>query len=233
MIDQAALSDDKLAETIVALEASLERKRSRNKIASYFPDDGPLRRELYTKHLEFFRLGKIHMERAFMAANRVGKTVVGAYEVTVHLTGEYPAWWDGRRFDRPTDWWAASDTSETTRDIVQLALLGPPGDHGTGIIPHRHILSVAPRRGVTDAVDLVRVRHVSGGISTLGFKAFEQGREKFQGTAKHGIWIDEESPADVYDECLVRLMTTNGLMLCTFTPLKGLSEIALDRKSVV
>jgi phage terminase large subunit-like protein len=227
MIDQAALSDDKLAETIVALEASLERKRSRNKIASYFPDDGPLRRELYTKHLEFFRLGKIHMERAFMAANRVGKTVVGAYEVTVHLTGEYPAWWDGRRFDRPTDWWAASDTSETTRDIVQLALLGPPGDHGTGIIPHRHILSVAPRRGVTDAVDLVRVRHVSGGISTLGFKAFEQGREKFQGTAKHGIWIDEESPADVYDECLVRLMTTNGLMLCTFTPLKGLSEIAL------
>ena len=227
MIDPAVLSDDKLAETIQALEASLERKRSRNKIASYFPDDGPLRRELYTKHLEFFRLGKIHMERAFMAANRVGKTVVGAYEVTVHLTGEYPAWWEGRRFDRPTDWWAASDTSETTRDIVQLALLGPPGDHGTGMIPHRHILSVAPRRGVTDAVDLVRVRHVSGGISTLGFKAFEQGREKFQGTAKHGIWIDEESPADVYDECLVRLMTTNGLMLCTFTPLKGLSEIAL------
>jgi hypothetical protein len=58
MIDQAALSDDKLAETILALEASLERKRSRNKIAGYFPDDGPLRRELYTKHLEFFGLGK-------------------------------------------------------------------------------------------------------------------------------------------------------------------------------
>jgi phage terminase large subunit-like protein len=167
------------------------------------------------------------MERAFMAANRVGKTVVGAYEVTVHLTGEYPAWWEGRRFDRPTDWWAASDTSETTRDIVQLALLGPPGDYGAGMIPHRHILTIAPRRGVTDAVDLVRVRHVSGGISTLGFKAFEQGREKFQGTAKHGIWLDEESSEAVYDECLVRLMTTDGLMLVTFTPLKGLSAVAL------
>jgi hypothetical protein len=35
-----------------------------------------------------------------MAANRVGKTVVGAYETTVHMTGEYPAWWEGRRFDR-------------------------------------------------------------------------------------------------------------------------------------
>jgi phage terminase large subunit-like protein len=73
----------------------------------------------------------------------------------------------------------------------------------------------------------VRVRHVSGGISTLGFKAFEQGREKFQGTAKHGIWLDEESSEAVYDECLVRLMTTDGLMLVTFTPLKGLSAVAL------
>jgi phage terminase large subunit-like protein len=43
-------------------------------------------------------------------------------------------------------------------------------------------------------------------------------------TAKHGIWIDEP-PAPLYDECLLCLMTTNGLMLCTFTPLKGLSEI--------
>jgi phage terminase large subunit-like protein len=95
------------------------------------------------------------------------------------------------------------------------------------MIPHRHILTIAPRRGVTDAVDTIRVRHASGGVSTLGYKSFDQGREKFQGTAKHGIWIDEEPPAHVYDECLLRLMTTDGLMLCTFTPLKGLSEIAL------
>jgi hypothetical protein len=124
------------------------------------------------------------MERAFMAANRVRKTVVGAYERSrFHLTGEYPAWWEGRRFDRPTDWWAASDTSETTRDIVQLALLGPPEDYGTGMTPHRHILTIAPRRGVTDAVDTIRVKHVSGGVSTSGYKSFDQGREKFQGTA--------------------------------------------------
>ena len=41
------------------------------------------------------------------------------------------------------------------------------------------------------------------------------------------IWLDEEPPADVYDECLLRLMTTNGLMLCTFTPLLGLSDVAM------
>jgi phage terminase large subunit-like protein len=64
-------------------------------------------------------------------------------------------------------------------------------------------------------------------FSRLGFKSYDQGRERFQGTKKHGVWLDEECPASVYDECLVRLMTTNGLMLCTFTPLKGLSEVAL------
>ena len=41
------------------------------------------------------------------------------------------------------------------------------------------------------------------------------------------IWLDEEPPSDVYDECLLRLMTTNGLMLATFTPLLGLSDVAM------
>jgi phage terminase large subunit-like protein len=163
-----------------------------------------------------------------MAANRVGKSVVGAYETTLHLTGEYPHWWEGRRFDRPIDAWAAGDTSETTRDIVQLALLGPPGDFGTGLIPWRKLCGEPrPKLGITDSIDTVAVRHASGGNSTLGFKAYDQGRRKFQGTARHVVWLDEEPPADVYDECLLRLMTTNGIMLCTFTPLQGLSEVAL------
>src|SRR4029077_7285859 len=151
MIDPDVLSDDKLAETIRALEASLERKRSRNKIASYFPDDGPLRRELYTKHLEFFRLGKVHMERAFMAANRVGKTVVGAYEVTVHLTGEYPAWWEGKRFNRQpigVRYRTRVRQPETPCNWNCWGYLSITGQE----IPHRHILTVSTRRGVTHAV---------------------------------------------------------------------------------
>lgn len=163
-----------------------------------------------------------------MAGNRVGKTVVGAYEVTLHLTGEYPDWWDGRRFEGPTDWWAAGDTSETTRDIVQNELMGPVGQIGCGLIPKARIIGEPTRkRSIADAIDTVRVQHVSGGESLLGFKSYDQGREKFQGTAKHGIWMDEEPPADVYDECMMRLMTKNGIMMCTFTPLNGLTEIAL------
>jgi phage terminase large subunit-like protein len=96
------------------------------------------------------------------------------------------------------------------------------------MIPNRFLLGEpSGRRGVADAIDTANVRHVSGGTSTIGLKSYDQGRKKFQGTKKHVIWLDEEPEAAIYDECMLRLMTTNGLMLCTFTPLEGLTEIAL------
>jgi hypothetical protein len=71
---------------------------SRNKIIDIFPDVGPYRRELYPKHIEFFNAGKDNRQRLLMAANRVGKTMAAGCELTYHLTGVYPAWWMGRRF---------------------------------------------------------------------------------------------------------------------------------------
>ena len=218
--------EDKI-KLVKALAEKSKRKKER-KLFSYYPDKGPLRRELYVKHLEFFSAGSIHQERAAIAGNRCGKTILGCYEATLHLTGLYPEWWDGHRFDHAVSWWAAGDTSETTRDILQLEFLGSPGALGTGMIPKEHIHgSPTRRRGVADAFDTVQIRHVSGELSNLAFKSYDQGREKFQGTAKHGINFDEEPPADVYFEGLTRLMTTKGLMICTFTPLRGMSEIVL------
>lgn len=205
------------------------RRRETTKLHQLYPDAGPLRRALYPKHQAFFAAGTKHMERACIAANRVGKTWgIGGYETTLHLTGKYPDWWPGRRFDHPIDAWASGDTSETTRDIVQLALMGRPGQLGTGLIPAVDIIGEPTKRaGVSGAMDTGRIKHVSGGFSVLGFKSYDQGRKKFQGTAKHVIWLDEEPPADVYDECLMRLMTTSGLMIGTFTPLMGLSAVVL------
>jgi phage terminase large subunit-like protein len=203
-----------------------ERAAARNRLASLYPDDGPLRRELFPKHLQLFAAGRIHQERCMMAANRVGKTVAGGYETALHLTGRYPDWWEGRRFAGPIEAWVAGDTAETARDIVQAALMGPPAEPGTGLIPGATIIGEPSRRaGVTGAFDTAHIRHACGGVSLLGFKSYDQGRKKFQGTAKHVVWLDEEPPADVYDECMLRLMTTDGLMLTTFTPLQGMTEI--------
>lgn len=59
-----------------------ERRRRRATFVTLFPDFGPLGREFYQKHLEFFAAGTQYKERLFMAANRVGKTVAGAFEAT-------------------------------------------------------------------------------------------------------------------------------------------------------
>ena len=44
-----------------------------------------------------------------MAANQVGKTLAGAAEAAFHLTGRYPDWWQGKRWERPVKGWAGSE----------------------------------------------------------------------------------------------------------------------------
>lgn len=206
------------------------RRAEYNKFAAFYPDTGPLRRELYPRHVEFFRAGAMHRERCFLAANRVGKTEgVGAYELTVHLTGRYPAWWDGRRFHHAIEAWAVGDTSKTVhREILQPKLFGRPGRLGTGMIPAETIIKPVAKPNVPEAIETVYIRHESGGESVLTLKSYEQGRESFQGSEKHVIWLDEECPRSVYTECLMRTMTTNGLLIVTFTPLLGMTELIKD-----
>jgi phage terminase large subunit-like protein len=203
------------------------------------PDQGPTCRVLYPKALRFMAAGLHYPERGFVAANRIGKTETAAFEVRCHLTGRYPAWWQGRRWDRPTDWRAAGDTMLTTRDILQKALLGPhegvPIKQWTGMIEAKHITEVTRRSGgIVNCVDTIRVRHKSGGTSRLSFLSYDMGRRVFQGFECDGFWMDEEPPdpaermeaqasgsSDIYGECLLRTMTTNGMVIATFTPLKG------------
>lgn len=211
-------------ETLSVLEAKLSaekaKRRLTNKLAFFTP---------YPKQLEFYAKGKVDRERLLMAANQVGKSECGSIETACHLTGRYPDWWPGRRYDRPVKWWAGSDTTETTRDTVQTKLLGPPADDsawGTGAIPADCIVSVARRQGVANAVDTILVRHVSGGISELGFKSYDQGRQKWQGAVRDGVWLDEEPPLDIYTEALTRTNTIeDGMIFLTFTPLLGMSEV--------
>lgn len=223
-------------ELLAALEAEIGRRTGENTIETLYPEEGPLRRELYPKHMEFFSSGAIFPERAAICANRVGKTLgMGGYETALHLTGRYPKWWVGRMFKHPIDAWVAGKTNESTRDIVQMTLVGKEqaegvrkGVTGLGLIPKKYLGLPTWKQGVQGLVDTIPVRHVSGGYSSLGFKSYQQGRGSFEGTARHLIWLDEEPDAGIYDECLIRTATTKGIMLCTFTPLEGMSEVVLQ-----
>jgi phage terminase large subunit-like protein len=201
--------------------AEKARRLSRTKLLRYAP---------YPKQADFHRLGAVHRERLLLAGNQLGKTFSGAAEVAMHLTGRYPDWWEGRRWDRPIRCWAGSKTSEVTRDGVQRLLVGEPRDRqqwGTGLIPGDDLLDTSSRQGVADALDGVMVRHATGGISTLGFKSYDQGREKWQGETLDLVWFDEEPPLDIYMEGLTRTNATGGMVFLTFTPLLGVSEVVM------
>lgn len=218
------ISYNELMTLKLALDEITRRNEEGGHLRKRFVPGTPFSIEAYPKHQAFFNAGADHRERLFMAANRVGKSDGGSYEVACHATGEYPDWWEGKRFDHPTDIWVAGDTGQTTRDILQNKLFGyPEATLGSGMVAGDKILQVRRRQGIADAFDTVRIRHVSGGESIIGLKSYDQGRRAFQGTAKHCIWLDEECPEDVYNECLIRTMTTDGLVFVTFTPLKGMT----------
>jgi phage terminase large subunit-like protein len=187
-----------------------------NKLSYYKP---------YPKQLSFHTAGANVRERLLMAANQSGKSFAGGMEAAMHATGRYPEWWQGKRFDRATIGWACAVTGELARDVVQRVLVGRPGALGTGAIPKADIIETVSARGVADLLDYIRVKHVSGGVSTIGFKSYVSGRERFQGETLDWCWCDEEADFDVYTEILTRTNIGQGPVWTTFTPLKGASEV--------
>jgi phage terminase large subunit-like protein len=187
-------------------------------------------RSQYHKQMQFFQLGQLHNERLLAGGNRSGKSFAGGYEMALHLTGLYPNWWNGKSFSEPVMAWTAGDTAKNVRDIMQTILLGPYGNieqYGTGLIPGELIHRYTSKHGLSDAIESIYVKHVSGGLSNIQFKSYDQGREVFQGTSQHVIHLDEECPMDIYTECLLRTLTVNGIIYVTATPLLGLTDLML------
>lgn len=215
----------KLQELLETLEA-VDQRQTYRKLDYYKP---------YPKQRMFHELGATKRERLLMAGNQLGKTYSAAAEVAMHLTGEYPEDWKGKRFTKPVTWWVAGESSTLVRDAPQNLLCGKPGVDsalGTGLIP-KDAFADKPSlaRGVTDAYDTIQVVHktdgIEDGVSTATFKSYEQGRAKFQAGTVDGVWCDEEPPEDVYGEILARITATNGMILITFTPLKGRTEVVM------
>ena len=223
-MDDFLLSLPSEARAALMLEANARLEATR--IDDYHP---------YEKQCEFHAAGAIHSERLLIAGNQLGKSVAGAAEWSIHLTGRYPDWWEGAEFTKPVTMWASGVTSEGTRDNPQRLLVGAPAvesSWGTGMIPKDALIDWDRAMGVANLLDNVTVRwggggDIQAGTSILGFKSYEKGREKWQGPTLDGVWFDEECSLDIYTEGLTR--TNNGqrgqFTIMTFTPLLGISEV--------
>jgi phage terminase large subunit-like protein len=210
------LPADKVDVLTKRLLAEQQRRLVENKLAHYKP---------YPRQIDFHNAGATHRERLLCAGNQLGKTTAGGLELAMHATGRYPDWWQGKRFDRPITAWACGTTGETTRDTVQRILVGRPDTRGTGAIPKECLGELVPARGVADLLDTIKVKHISGGVSTIGLKSYVSGRERFQGETLDCVWLDEECAPEIYTECLTRTNVGSNPVFMTFTPLLGVSEV--------
>jgi phage terminase large subunit-like protein len=205
-------------ELLELLEIQDRRKRE-FKLPAYKP---------YAKQREFHNASAEYRERLFMAGTQLGKTVAGANEIAMHLTGRYPDWWQGRRFKRPIRCMAGSETAELTKKGIQRLLLGEPEkreEWGTGAIPKVDLVRHTAMQGTPDAVASITVKCQYGGESTIQFSSYAQGREKWQADTLDIVWFDEEPGMDVYSEGLTRTNATGGMVILTFTPLLGMSNV--------
>ena len=215
-----------LAEGLVGLDED----RSTSLLFSYRP---------YPKQWQFHAAGKDNRERLLMKGNRVGGTLCGANEFAMHLTGRYPKWWPGGVFRYPITAWTGSETSTTSREIIQKFLLGTTSISlrhplmGTGAIPKDHIKDILPRQaGVRDVADQIVVRHFTNGVedgeSRATLKTYDMGRLGWQGVGVQLVWPDEEPKHDpqIYTEALTRTQDSeDGLVMMTFSPLNGMTPV--------
>lgn len=221
-------------EQLLSLLKEKEDRIKFNYIRTLFPDDGitldgckhSLSRRNYKKHIEFIKAGSTHIERAFIAGNRCGKTLTGLYELICHCLGWYPEWWEGKKFTRPVLCWLVGDRGDSIRDSMQRDLLGRDG-LGTGLIPRDKLLSTSALQGTPNGIGTYNIQHSSGGISTIIVKTYNSGQAAFEAAAVDVAMLDEEVPLDIYVEVQMRTLTTGGTVYVTFTPDSGLTDTVL------
>lgn len=172
--------------------------------------------KVHLKQLAFHKSQK--RNRWVFGGNRSGKTECGAVETVWRARGIHPY----LENKKDTFGWVVSVSYEVQRDVAQnkiLNYLNP--DWIQDIIMH----SGSKGSANFGIIDTIIVKNVFGGVSKIGFKSSDQGREKFQGASLDYVWFDEEPPKDIYEECKMRLLDKKGDIYGTMTPLKGLTWV--------
>ncbi len=196
---------------ILEIEKEQNRRKSFDRLAKY--NSG---KKIHKKQIAFHKCKK--KNRWVFGGNRSGKTECGAVEVIYMARGIHPY-----RKNKPNvSGWVVSLSSQVQRDVAQKKILSYLNPSWIQDIVMSEGRRDSPENGV---IDLLIIKNVFGGLSTIGFKSCDQGREKFQGSSLDFVWFDEEPPKDIYDECKMRVLDKCGDIFGTMTPLKGMTFV--------
>ncbi len=202
--------EEKLIKRLLRVEKSLQERYNSNKL-NFYNKKG----KIHKKQVAFHKCKK--RNRWVFGGNRSGKTECGAVEVVYMACGIHPY-----RKNKLTEGWVVSLSRQVQRDVAQKKILH--------YLPKNCIEKIVMVSGGQDSaengvIDFIVVRSAVGGLSKIGFKSCDQGREKFQGASLDYVWFDEEPPFDIYAECKMRVLDRCGDIFGTMTPLKGLTWV--------
>lgn len=220
------ITEEMLAENpelVKALKVLQHDKRYNTKLQWFWDNAYPWQRE-------YIALTETHQVTGLIASNQTGKTETVCAVVAAHLTGLYPDWWEGKRFEKPPIIAVAGVDSNHNRMVLQDKLFGTTNrkiddEVGTGMIPRDLIdmeSMINERKG---SIDGCHIHHVSGGTSQIIFKSYSQGREAVQGIPLDCVVIDEQPEQEFFSESITRTAARDGLVMCAFTPLKGMTHL--------
>lgn len=200
-----------IVERLREIEREQKKRAENDRLARY--NTGWKRHQ---KQIAFHKCKK--RNRWVFGGNRSGKTECGAAECVYIARGIHPY----RKNKPDTAGWVVSLSAQVQRDVAQKKILSYLRRDWIDEIVMQSGRKDSPESGI---IDFIRVKNVFGGISVIGFKSCDQGREKFQGTSLDYVWFDEEPPEDIYDECRMRVFDRRGDIFGTMTPLKGLTFV--------
>ena len=195
--------------SLINIEQELEYRK---KLPIFLYNNGKV---VHKKQVLFHKCLK--RNRWVFGGNRSGKTECGAVEVVYLALGIHPY-----RKNKVTEGWVVSLSRQVQRDVAQKKILD--------YLPEENIEKIVMLTGgqgsaESGVIDFILVKSELGGLSKIGFKSCDQGREKFQGTSLDYVWFDEEPPYEIYQECRMRVLDRCGDIFGTMTPLKGLTWV--------
>ena len=211
---------EEIVRRLRAIERLQAFRAAHDKLAKYNTGE-----KVHEKQMTFHRCRK--RNRWVFGGNRSGKTECGAVEAVWWARGIHPY----RENRENVCGWVVSPTYEVQREVSQSKILSYLRPEWIVDVTMQSGRKSSPEGGV---IDYITIKNVFGGVSRIGFKSADQGREKFQGASLDFVWFDEEPPKDVYEECVMRVMDRKGEIWGTMTPLKGRTfvydEIYLNKR---
>jgi hypothetical protein len=178
-----------------------------------------------------------------LAGNRTGKTMSAGYHTACDLTGDYPDWWTGFRFNFGPNFMVGGIDNIQLKNVVQKELFGDVTHSALGKktftgnwIHPSEIGRITWSKVTTDLAQSVEVIGKNG-MGMCNLRSYSQGKTgnkslTFAGTSLDGLWIDECPDDALIGQFVVRTMTgcynKGGRIRYTMTPELGLTKLVAN-----